>query len=1036
MKIEKVIIEGFRAYKTKSDGTFDFLTEEGECANLVAIYAPNGFGKSSFYDAVEWALTNNISRYLVASQKNNNNKTSIGLNTSGEYQFILRNNQIESNSTSRVIIQTENFHYINWVPKINKGSRDYKFDPNQTFKDTEDLTDIFLSQDAIDNFIKEVRAEDRYIKFMRHFDLAEETYRSNLLSASNTNKSKIKSLSDELKKLDEQLQRPINSKILDIINNGISELVAKGAKLSTVTVNFGTGERAELKTKLSKYEIATRNKINELSTTIDEAQVLVNAESTYYLHRTEKKKILTTIPELDQLIASATQREDLLSSKLRLENSLLMLDEEQRQDSTIGALLPAYSKSTSDIKNIETALRSLKTEIASLEVKLSENQTTALDAQAKSALIDKQLLDLLNQETHSHKRYASLSELKQNLELMEFDADLDIHTLSELKIKTKSAKLQLERLESLIEKPPLELVEHAKLLDIDRELTRALQHLLENKEQQETSLATSKSKLSQFQIYQSEISRLIELGQGIIHHSNQSDCPLCSTPFESYQHLSQRILECSPLTSEQSALTEAISETQESINKLASDISQLTKRIIEKVNLEAAKLRAQLTEKILAIEDTENQISSRNEATLKLKASISDLEEQLQNLKQEEYLERIVIERNILQPRREELQEILQKSQSIVYSLSDQLSVHKSKYDSQELLLTSLQADPALDIVKSCSERLNKLPENLSDFFDSRVQSRTKLREETNTKIMQIDTALSEHRHKPNDTLKDRNLLITEVSGLKNQLMKLEAALSPYNNFLTKLSISANEDTPALEVISKIRSQITELSQKREIYNSNYESYGVISKQIEELEPFLKNQQALNAAVGIREQIDHHSRIQSMIDEDYSQVINHLHNRIGRFFSQDLINEIYGQIDPHPEFKRIEFKCDFNGDNGPRLDVLIKDKTNKLSAPNFHFSTAQLNILSLSIFLARAINRNPSSHPIDSIFIDDPIHSMDSINILSTIDMLRNICKQLDKQIIISTHDENFFKLLKKKIPEHIYNSKFIQLETYGKVAR
>ncbi|MCY1284131.1 AAA domain protein [compost metagenome] len=232
MKIEKVIVEGFRAYKSKEDGTFDFLTDDGQCADFVAIYAPNGFGKSSFYDAVEWALTNNIARYLVASQRQNNNKTSIALNSSGEYQFILRNNQLGVNETSRVIVLTSDFHYINWVPKIKKGSRDYKFDPKDTFDGTEGFSDIFLSQDAIDGFIKEVRPEDRYKKFMQQFDVAEENYRSDLFTASNANSNKISQLKEQLAKLKEAINTPVDERIVQIVNSTIMNSTQLAQQLS------------------------------------------------------------------------------------------------------------------------------------------------------------------------------------------------------------------------------------------------------------------------------------------------------------------------------------------------------------------------------------------------------------------------------------------------------------------------------------------------------------------------------------------------------------------------------------------------------------------------------------------------------------------------------------------------------------------------------------------------------------------------------------------------------------------------------------
>jgi len=66
------------------------------------------------------------------------------------------------------------------------------------------------------------------------------------------------------------------------------------------------------------------------------------------------------------------------------------------------------------------------------------------------------------------------------------------------------------------------------------------------------------------------------------------------------------------------------------------------------------------------------------------------------------------------------------------------------------------------------------------------------------------------------------------------------------------------------------------------------------------------------------------------------------------------------------------------------------------------------------------------------IFIDDPIQALDDINILSMIDLLRNIAYSLDKQIILTTHDRNFFELLKKKVPAELFGSRFLKLKQRG----
>ena len=69
--------------------------------------------------------------------------------------------------------------------------------------------------------------------------------------------------------------------------------------------------------------------------------------------------------------------------------------------------------------------------------------------------------------------------------------------------------------------------------------------------------------------------------------------------------------------------------------------------------------------------------------------------------------------------------------------------------------------------------------------------------------------------------------------------------------------------------------------------------------------------------------------------------------------------------------------------------------------------------------------------------MDDPIQYLDSINVLSFIDLMRIIItdKKIDRQLVISTHDENFFRLLKRKFDPDFYAAKFIEFESYGKLA-
>lgn len=150
--------------------------------------------------------------------------------------------------------------------------------------------------------------------------------------------------------------------------------------------------------------------------------------------------------------------------------------------------------------------------------------------------------------------------------------------------------------------------------------------------------------------------------------------------------------------------------------------------------------------------------------------------------------------------------------------------------------------------------------------------------------------------------------------------------------------------------------------------------------------------------------------------------------------SIELINKIYSKIDPHLSFKIINFVCLFPENEKPRLEIYIHEDKDSVICPTFYFSAAQLNILSLIIFLARALHVEHEGRPVETILIDNPIHAMDSINILSTIDLLRNISTRFVRQIILSTNDENFYELVKVKLLSKNYRSEFMRLKSYGVV--
>ncbi|MDK8641690.1 AAA family ATPase [Niallia taxi] len=120
-----------------------------------------------------------------------------------------------------------------------------------------------------------------------------------------------------------------------------------------------------------------------------------------------------------------------------------------------------------------------------------------------------------------------------------------------------------------------------------------------------------------------------------------------------------------------------------------------------------------------------------------------------------------------------------------------------------------------------------------------------------------------------------------------------------------------------------------------------------------------------------------------------------------------IIGWIYESINPHPFYQELSITNDGRGAN-------FKDKSGTLYLDHI-FSNAQLNILALSVFLGLGLSVEDE---LNQLFLDDPIQSMDDVNILALIDVFRGIMdsKFKNKKLLISTHDSNFAKLLSIKM--------------------
>ena len=115
-----------------------------------------------------------------------------------------------------------------------------------------------------------------------------------------------------------------------------------------------------------------------------------------------------------------------------------------------------------------------------------------------------------------------------------------------------------------------------------------------------------------------------------------------------------------------------------------------------------------------------------------------------------------------------------------------------------------------------------------------------------------------------------------------------------------------------------------------------------------------------------------------------------------------LFQRIYSRIDPHPTFRVTQIVTSMERGKG-QLKVGVSDPDQGEGAHEAVpiLSSSQLNSFAASLFLA--LNLALPSLKLDVTILDDPLQSLDSINLLGLVDVLRRF--RSHRQIIVSTHE-------------------------------
>ncbi|MGZ0654502.1 AAA family ATPase [Coraliomargarita sp. W4R72] len=1058
MKIRSVSIQAFKSYLKAEDGNFDFTTDGETPANFVALYAPNGFGKTSFFDAVDFAITGRISRYSRDERIKQNKSDSKENNQQGRRQHLLRNNDADESIPTKIIVTTDdqNTQFISDHQIARRRSVDYQF-PKTCKPGTDFLTKTMLSQEEIDAFLRETNAEGRYNKFattVGGLD-AVNKQRSALLAVKRDAESELGLLVNKIQELETEIAKLANQQNPTEEANAVVLRLNQAAVQNVSNVVFSTLKskftQLDHESFLSKWE-AFHHKIQRDQETLvrkyawgkEQLDSLLtirrDIENLSILKKSESqaKLLLERKQELSKLEAEETEFKKLLA---QIEGEVLQIDQ-------FKAELDGYFKHRDAVAKLELVLKSTEEQEQQATKQLAAFERILAFTReqiGKSRLDQEKLLSTVQSATDNFKKLTEL-----DLRLQNNTSALD--ELKKNKLKQDALVLSQERMIANVKRVNISDsfdAENIGFVSSDIILKMANLHGAFSQAQKDSEavkfqLKLISERLQNTKLQSKQINDLIEIAAGIISKSEQSNCPLCQQQFDSFEALQQQIASNPLLSDTEHELTTKLQELKHQLSELETEMKKAAEQFTEILHQISSAVETDLKAAQLKSKTLEDQIDLLLKSIESDQAQIRELRAQVLNKSEADFSQHVAEERTVLKKKLDEAEAATKDAETEQKKLNTKNEtlkheLQKMRAEKFELNECGKKFAELNQYLLSHRKVVNADKIDLQAFFD---QESNQCKHQKRSLIDKIETisvqitktvdllTLTERSQPLDELLENRAKFISEITDLKS-------TLTPFVDLLSelKLTVPTNEDGWKT-VEEHTKTWIHLLSKQSESMLAALSDAALLKALSEQALEF-RNSEKLNTELKqLKLKQEAYTNICSNLSQDIRSLNAHIQAKANSYFKTKLINQLYRAIDPHPEFKNIEFACKMDGDKPPRLVISAVNPSTELRvAPTLTFSSAQINVLALSIFLAQALNVTDSKgKPVDCIFIDDPVQSIDSINTLSFIDLIRALCLRFNKQIIISTHDQNFHELLKKKMPSNLFPAKYLRLASFGKV--
>lgn len=982
-RLKEIEINNFRAYRGNHKFDLD--------ADLIVLYGPNGFGKTSFFDAIDFVCTGGVARFDERFWKKTNRLLNVlkHLDSSIDDSFVKAtlliddkevplernmNNRTQAyirgdlKDRKRTLMELAGLSEEPPDLRINNLARLFRAThlfgqgfqslTSKLWDDSKIPEDTVSRMLALQDYVEAINKTKKVSEELKRQIKEKESAITSLISSFRSKKAEMKQLSKSAKIVEKPetisaMGKEIGEKIIHVINIPIEiqkefdKEIVRDWRSKIAVQKSSTAQKLEVIEKLEAEfpELVNyRKKLKEKLSELTHRKELIDRVSKDYSK--EKKKL----NESNERVKKMFLEERNLFSKRENFNWLLQTKVEY------GQLKEQVAKEDKNYRNIQRKLLELLPRIEKLK---SENKVT---------------------EQTIGKITAEIKILENRLkEFSDFEKSADnwLKAVS----RQKDLKVYLQR--------------------IGWELVNVKNELRIKKDELNTATITqdkSRKHIDNLQQYQSEVRTLLD---GIERHILNNICPVCGTIHKSKEELVEKL------------------KFQRGIQP--KEIREALKSF-EGVKVKTNELKKYVSDLELRLKQSEQKAIETQEEILDIEGKIKTYEEKAIILGIPRISEDLVA---VIDSRKKNVLEQVNTKQQ---ELSEQRYKAKKKQEEFAILVNRQGSlEQKLRTIKSRQSQLRSMIDQISSDASTRQLSlgleKEMIQHElttTNSIIedlrKQIELQQTENQNLQKEVgslLEKKNILEREIQELEKEIFNSKKYIEEVESLITRLKLNLDVDKEQILVLKK--ASIGELSSLDSLQNEiiNFE---IALDAVETSAALAKIQQDIK---NINKQLQNLGKVRERLNNwlSYFNVIckelELLRNRALKEYTEKygpLTSTVQRRLRSVYGFGDIRILPEKGG-----IAVRVKRKGERNIPPSDYFSESQIQIVMLSLFLSATLTQTWSSFT--PILLDDPVKHFDDLNVYSLVELIRGLIMKPGKehQFIISTCEDRLFRLMRQK---------------------